>query len=91
MIKLEVFVHSHFETGEPIEVDVFSCKGCVDLVWLLELFDKDHKWHGDLATEIHDRVKCTEESIWIECEPMNDGMPEEWWIEYIKEVKDETD
>jgi hypothetical protein len=89
MIKLEVFVHSHFETGEPIEVDVFTADGIVDLVWLFHIFDKEHKWHCDLAALIHERVKITEESVWIECEPMNDGMPCEWWIEYIKEAKND--
>ena len=87
MIELEVFVHSHFETGEAIEVDVFSAKGHIDLIWLFHIFDKDHIHHNELAKEIHKVINCTEEAIWIKCEPDNDGIPEEWWID-IKDLKE---
>ena len=86
-IEIEVFVHSHFQTGEPIEVGAFTAQGHIDLVWFFHVFDKEHMYHRDLATQIHEIIGCTEELVWIKCEPNNDGMPKEWWIKSIELLK----
>tara|TARA_R110002020_G_scaffold440040_3_gene650630 strand:- start:63 stop:329 length:267 start_codon:yes stop_codon:yes gene_type:complete len=85
-IEIEVFVHSHYKTGEPIEVDAFSAKGEIDLVWLFHVFDKDHIWHADLAADIYEVVQCTEKSIWIKCKPIKEGTSEDWWIDNISKI-----
>lgn len=84
-IEIEVFVHSHYKTREPIEVDAFTAKGEIDLVWLFHVFDKDHIWHEDLASQIYEVVQCTEKSIWIKCTPSK-VVGEEWWIDKISKI-----
>ncbi len=82
LIELEIFLHSHFETGEPLEIDVFSVNGKVDLIWLYNVFDKDSMYHPDLLEIVYDEIKCTDKTVWINCKPIIDR--EDPWLDNIK-------
>jgi hypothetical protein len=82
LIELEIFLHSHFETGEPLEIDVLSVNGKVNLVWLYSVFDKDFMYYPDLLQEVYDEIKCTDKTVWITCKPILDI--DDPWVDDIK-------
>lgn len=91
-LKMEVFVHSHADTGEPLQLDVFSVEGWVPvpfISWLIEQRECPDvlDMFSDLELNTPYRVQI---EFWYE--PADECAPGGWWfdVKYVEPRHSET-
>lgn len=72
-LKVEVFIHSHWKTGEPIDFHIFSVCGLVYYEWLKKaIFQLEGNFFDrkEIAENFYQVSKTTENINWYEIRPV---------------------
>lgn len=86
-IMMEVFIHGHYETGEPCSIDIFQVSGTMDMSWywgaIVEYDDIE------LAQMFFDELKEVNRSSWFLVKMATENANEvpEHYCDYIKVLK----
>jgi hypothetical protein len=82
--KAEIFLHTNFETGEIVQVDVFSWWGDI---WLYELLTDEFSNSLQDNVELFEKAPI-ESALFVEFvfdeDSDSDMEPNQWWIEKAK-------
>lgn len=92
IVMLHVFVHSHYETGEPLSIDVFEISGRVHMTWYSDALEAESaQRQKDLATEFYSHMDKIDDSAWFLCRMCTEdasGTPEHY-VEILHRIEQE--
>ena len=92
-IKMHVFIHSHFETGLPLSVNVLDIDGKIHMDWFENVFTSVND--ADLSKSFSEHsLQGLDAAEWYEVQPMvevGDGFASDWYLEVLGVVAEDDE